>query len=57
MKRFLTLFLAALLVAGLCAGCGKKPQETQEYTVLIISASFLSRKQERILSNILQKYE
>lgn len=32
MKRFLTLFLAALLVAGLCAGCGKKPQETQEYT-------------------------
>jgi hypothetical protein len=32
MKRFLTLFLTAMLAAGLLAGCGKKTQETQEYT-------------------------
>lgn len=32
MKRFLTLFLTAMLAAGLLAGCGKKTQEIQEYT-------------------------
>lgn len=30
MKRFWALFLAALLVSGIFAGCGRKTQETQE---------------------------
>ena len=36
MKRFLTLFLAALLGVGLCAGGGNIPQETLEYTEPVV---------------------